>query len=69
VSLEYFGTSTELLEVEFRNTIGQMVKSFEMRPFATQSSRKIDISNLPAGIYNISIRQGDMRTIKKLLVE
>ena len=69
VSLEYFGTSTELLEVEFRNTIGQMVKSFEMRPFATQSSRKIDISNLPAGIYNISIRQGDMRTVKKLLVE
>ncbi|MDW3650633.1 MAG: T9SS-dependent M36 family metallopeptidase [Bacteroidia bacterium] len=69
VSLEYFGTSTEMLQVEFRNTIGQMVKGFEMRPFANQSSSKIDISNLPAGIYNISIRQGDMRTIKKLLVE
>lgn len=69
VNLEYLGTSLDMLEVEFRNSLGQLVKTFEMRPFANQAAKQIDISNLPTGIYNISISQGDNRTIKKLLVE
>jgi len=68
LNLVYQGDRVELLEVNFRNTLGQLVKAFEMKPFASNSSKQIDISKLPAGIYYVSIRQGDSRTIKILLV-
>lgn len=69
VNLEYVGLSADVLEIEFRNALGQIVKSLEMKPFASQKARQIDISNLPTGIYNIAIKQGERRTVKKLLVD
>ncbi|MEM6800436.1 MAG: T9SS type A sorting domain-containing protein, partial [Bacteroidota bacterium] len=69
VNLEYIGQSVDILEIEFRNSLGQIVKSLEMKPFANQKARQIDISNLPTGIYNIAIKQGERRTVKKLLVD
>lgn len=49
--------------VHLQNTEGKLIRSFN--PLATDSFMKIDISDLPAGMYFVVIKQnGETRTEK-----
>ena len=51
--------------ISLLNNTGKIINHFQ----STNGTSQIDISNLPSGLYYISIRSNGVQTVKKLIVE
>lgn len=52
--------------LRIHNLFGQLILQ---QPLRAQESRSVQLGNLPAGVYTLSLQQGDWMQVEKLLVE
>jgi hypothetical protein len=57
------------VNVKICNLIGQEVRNYRSSGINGENSMNIDLNNLPAGVYLVSVKAGSTESVKKLIVE
>jgi Secretion system C-terminal sorting domain/PA domain len=67
VVLHYNFDNIATLNIEIFNEIGQIMKSFELQKVQT-GKLNIDVTDWQTGLYNVSLRSGSLKEIKRLII-
>jgi hypothetical protein len=67
VVIHYNFENTATLNIQIFNDAGQVVKSYELLKAQT-GSLKIDVTSWQTGFYNVSLRSGSLKQMKRLVV-
>lgn len=68
VRLEMDGEARGSFRVEIRNAVGQRVRAFTWEKQSIRLRRDLDLSNLPKGVYTITLTSSDYRAVKRIVV-
>ncbi|TGE20266.1 T9SS type A sorting domain-containing protein [Hymenobacter aquaticus] len=68
VTLEVAGLSkAEAATGEVRNALGQLVQHFSVQPQAGKLSTRLDVSNLPSGVYTVRLQTAEGAIVKRVV--
>ncbi|AIZ62809.1 hypothetical protein PK28_02335 [Hymenobacter sp. DG25B] len=60
---------TKTAQVAVFNALGQEVRQFELGLKPNGAEHKLELANLPAGVYSVHVQAGEVATTKRLVIE
>lgn len=67
VNIEYQLASAQLIHLEIRNSLGQVVEVLESG-FSSGENHQLDLSHLASGVYHIRLNANDEQMVKRLVI-
>jgi hypothetical protein len=69
-SFVYGGNDSETpVQVQLINTMGQLISQVVFEQVGQNQLLNVDTYNLPSGVYHVAIQQGELRTVKKIVIQ
>ena len=65
--LQYNFTQTASIQIDIFNEIGQMLTNYQL-PDTQSGILRLDVSAWQSGVYNVILRNGNLREVKRLVV-
>ena len=68
VTFQFYNNNSDSTEIEINNMLGQLVYKSKI-PLTDSNNLVVDINKFSSGIHLVTIKKGNLKQIKKLIVE